>query len=724
MSRSTSLVTAWCSLLLFSAIGCRPIQPHYLRPNGDFVGHLLDTATQLEYPDVDEPSSDEVTQAWAPPTLSNPEFDDIWDLSLEEVVNHTLQNSEVIRDLDAVAQFNLVPQQLLRAAGLPTIYQPSIAETTVGSRTSALGQTAAASNGSVFSPDRDLVTRNSVGSVTDALGDFDAQFFSSATFQTQDRTSNVLAGGLADSFTPFQLQGANGNWTSAISKQTPGGSAFTIRKIFDYNSSNATSRALPSDWRAELEFQFQQALLRGRGASINRIPVLLARMNMDIELENFELNIRNLLYDVESKYWDLHCAYRTLENAKIGRNGALEAWKKVYATRDTADLIQEAQAREQYFAFRAQVENALVDLYNQESQLRYLMGLAASDGRVIRPIDEPTSAQVEFEWVASQNEALHRSPELRQQKWRVKQGELELKSAVHQLLPILNFTISGSVNGQGDHLGGGNTSANFAQPGSNALSELVEGNYQELLVALTFAPPAFGARREMAAIQNAKLQIQRDKALLKDMELALSHHLQTSLRETDRYYHLARTHYNRWVATVAETEAAEVLLNQGVEDSTLDRVLDAQRRRANAQIDYYRALCDYNKSIAMVHYHKGSLMEYNNVSLAEGPWPQKAYWDAMGKARQRDASRPMNYGFTRPGVVSRGPIEQPQGRTPQTPLLEEVPPGVQPLLAPQAPPANNPPATQPLNREASFPAVRGPAKPGKYPWGDLRLPNR
>ena len=44
--------------------------------------------------------------------------------------------------------------------------------------------------------------------------------------------------------------------------------------------------------------------------------------------------------------------------------------------------------------------------------------------------------------------------------------------------------------------------------------------------------------------------------------------------------------------------------------------------------------------------------------LAEGPWPGKAYFDAHRRARQRDASLYLDYGHSRPGVFSRGPISQ------------------------------------------------------------------
>mgnify|MGYP006961823076 CR=1 FL=1 len=37
-----------------------------------------------------------------------------------------------------------------------------------------------------------------------------------------------------------------------------------------------------------------------------------------------------------------------------------------------------------------------------------------------------------------------------------------------------------------------------------------------------------------------------------------------------------------------------------------------------------------------VHFRKGSLLEYNGVYLAEGPWPAKAYFDALLHQRADD----------------------------------------------------------------------------------------
>ena len=50
-------------------------------------------------------------------------------------------------------------------------------------------------------------------------------------------------------------------------------------------------------------------------------------------------------------------------------------------------------------------------------------------------------------------------------------------------------------------------------------------------------------------------------------------------------------------------------------------------------------------------------MDLNSVSLQEGQWVDKAYWDAQERAREREAGTYLDYGYTRPAVVSGGPVE-------------------------------------------------------------------
>ncbi|MCH2599394.1 MAG: TolC family protein [Pirellulales bacterium] len=610
--------------LILSAIvsGCTPSRPHYLREPGELRTYV-DSQIQIEYPDVQTESLDEVTKTKSPITLSKPDFDKPWDLTLQEAVQTALRNSKVIRNLGSVTPFGFADGLSGRTAGATTVYDPAIFETDPRS------------------------------GVLAALAEFDAQFTTSMFWQKSDRPQNVSTSEFG--FVPFNYQQDQGQIDMSLSKKAATGTQFSLRNQTIYDQNNrGFGRALPSDWYTAIEGEVNHPLLRGNGTMVNRIPLLLARINTDVSVAMFESAVRNMVLDIENTYWDLYTAYRNLEAAKIARDSAHLTWKIAYEKMvggiETAQA--EAQAQEQYFFFQAQVETAWNDLLKAEQSMRWLMGLSPTDGRVIRPSDEPAQAKVVFDWQQSHEEALIRSVELRQQKWSIKRRELELKLARHNTLPQVNLVAMYRWLGYGDQLIGSRNGLDFVAPDSNAVEGLTSGNYQEFRVGIDIRPPKFGARAEFAALRNAELNLKRDVARLEDMELNTSHLLTTAMKGLDYTHRQAQLHYNRWAISKKEVDSAVALYRGG--KTTLDQVLQSQRRHAQAQTDYYRALGSYSKAIADVHYRKGSLLNYNDIHLSEGQWPDKAYDDAMERARQRDAGRYMDYGFTRPGVISSG----------------------------------------------------------------------
>jgi hypothetical protein len=195
----------------------------------------------------------------------------------------------------------------------------------------------------------------------------------------------------------------------------------------------------------------------------------------------------------------------------------------------------------------------------------------------------------------------------------------------------------------------------FNTPGSSAFSTLTGGDFQEWQLGLQMNIP-IGFRRELSGIRHHELLLARDRAVLKDLELEISHQLGDAIRDVDNNYGLTQTNFNRRVAAEAEVQAVGASYEAG--RIALDLLLDAQRRRAEAESAYYRSLVDYNRAIMNVHYRKGSLLDFDGVYLAEGQWPAKAYFDAMRQARKRDAALYIDYGYTRPNVVSQGPVQQ------------------------------------------------------------------
>lgn len=700
--------------------GCHPTQPFYFHEDGD-LSHYLDHATELSDPDVYQPQLEDVEFAEAPFTISDPEVQDMWELELEEAISIALQNSKVIRNLGGVTPFGFADALVGRTAGASTIYDAAITDT-------GLEQAL-----SVFDAQLDIFGTQG----QDGTG-------GSGIFGHTDRLNNIGGSNFNNT--------ANGGIQAALQKRTAAGTTYRASSQTDRLRGNTFfNTEHNSIWQQIFDVSFTHPVLGpdprnstsiGGGTLVNRVPVVLARINTDISLATFEASVRNLVLDIENTYWDLHVAYRNLETAKIGRDSSQVTWNNIYEKKGAgvSNAQEEAQAREQYFFFRAQLETALRDLYNVENRLRYLMGIAATDGRLIRPKDEPSAARLAFDWRQIHSESLLRSAELRQQKWTIEAAELQLVTAKHRLLPQLDVGGRYTWYGAGDNLiNADRNGLNFDEDGSTAFDVLTEGDFQEAALFFNFRMPV-GYRSQLANVRSTQLQLVRAKARLEDMELNTSHLLTTAVRELDFNYQSAQTHFNRWKAAQAEVASVNALYHGG--KITLDLVLDAQRRRAQAQIDYYRALGEYNKAIASVHYRKGSLLEYNNIMLAEGPWPEKAYWDALGRARERDASYYLNYGWTRPGVNSRGPVAQQFGDQPLEGQYIEDRPTNEVIPTPRPTPADQPEGSDdsespgPVTNRPEGPALNPPLRAASeggyepkvatrpdnaYEWGSLGL---
>ncbi|HUT13601.1 MAG TPA: TolC family protein [Thermoguttaceae bacterium] len=614
--------------------GCHPQQPFYLMEDGD-LSHYLDVATEMEFPDVEEDTLDEVRQAHRPFSLTNREPEEIWDLELENAIQIALANSKVMRSIGG--QVLGEPDFLARSPdAVPTVYDPAIIES------------------------------NPRSGIEAALSAFDTQLSANAFWEKIDQPRNSFAGVGLESFFPRISQGDTGSFQARLTKTAATGGTWQLTHNVEYDAQNVT-RLFTSNWNVNLEAEFRQPLLQGAGVQYNRIAgpgaipgfnngVMIARINTDVALADFELGVQNLVSDVEVAYWELYFAYRNLHAVIAGRDSGLQTWRQAYAEYVTGkgEAHEEARARQQYFSFRSAMEQALNSLYATERKLRYMLGLASTDGRLIRPLTEPKLAEWKVDWDEAQGDALAGRAELRRQRWQVKRRELEMISAKNYLLPRLDAVGRYRWVGMGDDL---LDPDGTADPFDDAYGSLTSGNFAEWHLGLNLEIP-LGFRKEMAGVRHAQLNLARERAKLQDQELEVSHQLAFAISELEAALVLTRTNFNRRVAARNEVTTATVKYEAGLQAWTLDQVLDAQRRLAEAESDYYRSLVDYNKAIANVHYRKGTLLEYNAVYLTEGPWPGKAYFDAHRRARARDASFYLDYGFTRPKVVSRGPVEQ------------------------------------------------------------------
>ena len=189
-----------------------------------------------------------------------------------------------------------------------------------------------------------------------------------------------------------------------------------------------------------------------------------------------------------------------------------------------------------------------------------------------------------------------------------------------------------------------------------ALAELTSGDFQEAQVRLEVSLPV-GVRRELARIRNAQLTLRQRQDFLRESERLAVSQLSDAIGKSGSHFSQLQDAANEWQAAEQEVDARLLEYQKGL--SPVNVVLQSQQRRAEAQISYYRALVEYNKSINYVDFLRGTLLANSNITLHEGPWNSKAYCDALERARERAAGHHLQYGVTRPGVVRRGPVADP-----------------------------------------------------------------
>jgi len=606
-----------------AVLGCR------LRSDcrfGDSWHDYRTLATETEYPEVTREPDESIRATASPHTLRNVDDAATWDLSLDEAIQIALGNSRVMRDLGG---------RVVSAPGASrTIFDPAIQETSPLSGTEA------------------------------ALSAFDAQLNSRLFLNHNERTfNNFFFGGGAASF----KQNA-ANFETEVSKQSAEGTAFALRNITTYDRNTSPVNRFPSAFETMFESEFRHPLLQGAGTEFNRIAgpgaragvyngVLLARINTDVAIADFEIGVRDLVRDVEQTYWELCLAYRVLDAQRSNRDAALRIWRvlKTQLELGATARYDESLAREQYYSAEAAVEDALdggsatgLGVYGVERRLRRLLGLPVADGKVIRPVDEPKLTEFRFEWRDSLAQSFWRRPELRRQQWQIKRRELELVAARNFRLGRLDLVGLYRWRGFGDDLFGNPNVTN-----GSAMADLFSGDLQDWQMGVQYSNP-IGNRLGNTAVRNAELLLARERALYRDQELLVSHELADAFAGLDRAYVVTKSNYNRRIASYEQVQVKQIRYDGGAEK--LDFLLDAIRRATIADIAYYRALTDYNLALLQIDVARGTVLVQRGVELAEGPWSTDAH-EAAAKESRRFGPFRMSECVVEPCPVSAGTIE-------------------------------------------------------------------
>lgn len=594
--RSTGCTSAVLAALL--AWGCRNTHKDV-----SFLGeadhdYYRSHATAIEHPDIVTPTPEAIRDSLPPRTLESRDHCEIRDLPLTEAVYIGMTNSEIVK---SGGQFLSPANPLLNSADRVTSsYDSAIQESGVlfGGR-----------------------------GVEAALSDFDAQFNASMIAGRNDTPSN-------SALLPPVNVAETGAFSASLGKTFANGGKATIAHDVNYLSSNQPGLNFPSAYSGNARLGYQLPLLAGSGTEFTRIAgpitnsfggitgvsqgVVISRINNDLVLCDYENALRNLTKDIEDAYWNLHLAYQLFDTAAQVHEDTLKIWRVQLSRKGEVDIgFVEAQARDQLFQTKGLVDTARSSIYTRETELRRLLGMPVNDGTVLRPSEEPTTAQFTPDWHYSVSEALTHRVELRKQKWTIRSLDLQLHAARSLTRPRLDAVAGYQVNSLGDDLlsyGSGNS---FYQG-------LTGANTDGWSAGVVMNMPV-GLRSAHAQVQNYELRLAKANKALEFSEEEIAQELAVAFQEISRTYAVLQSNHNRYLAAmeyVSVKQTREGLIDVG------DEALRGLIRRAEAQRAYHESLIDYNKSITNLYYRKGTILAYNNIQMSEGGWSPSAYQDA------------------------------------------------------------------------------------------------
>lgn len=562
--------------------------------------------------------------------------------------------------------------------------------------------------------------------IENAMARFDAVWTTSMNWQNTDRP----VGTPLDSFQAAgsgigAIKQMDSTFSTGVLKPLASGGVAGITFKTDYQFTNLPARVNPS-YRPNLQFQFEQPLLRDFGTEINQLRagginslispgilnattaqdgILITRLRYDQSRAELERIVAVLLLNAETAYWNLYGSYWALYAREQAMRQGFEAWRISKARLDAGrvTLADVAQTRGQFELFRGQRLAALDQVLENERQLRNLMGLTAEDGTRIIPVDAPTLARFEPDWDSAYEESINLRPELALARKEVKVRQLELINQRNNLLPDLRFTSTYDVNAIGTGLDGPNT--------DNALRNMASNHFNNWSTGLRLNVP-IGFRVANANVRIAKLELARAYEILHDQELRVGRTLSQSYRrmftsyEQIKVQRAQREAFGEQLRIRFQEFLAGRSAGGDAKRDTIDILLEAQRFWADALANEYDAIVKYNNALVNFEYGKGTLLQHNNVVIAEGALPGVAQVRAVEHQRERskalvlrEQARAVSHDDFQPELGNVGLPNLPKSEVPSLPALFEKAPGV-------------PSALPSIDAERSEPALPvAPAKP-------------
>lgn len=365
--------------------------------------------------------------------------------------------------------------------------------------------------------------------------------------------------------------------------------------------------------------------------------VFIARVRQDIAEHDFQIAVRDYVANVVRSYWLLCFAYERMDAAEQSLEVAKHFWEaaKGKLAEGTIDADVEALARDRYLAQQIVRDNAAVGspertlsgilgtsgalltgtepgVESMERRLRYLIGLPAYDGTILRPADRASHAPLTFDPSEALGLAMQRRPELHRQNLVVHQKQMELVASRSFTRSRIDLVSELRVLGFGDHLGGSGRGED-----QNAFNELLNSELQEWAMGVEVQRPV-GVRLGRTAERNALVAVNKEAEILRQQQIQIAHEINAAITEVERAQKVLDLTSHRREIALSHLSATTRKFDEGL-PIAIEQVLEAQRAVTDADTAVSIAAVDRAIAINNLLVARGTYLDDLGLMLLASP---------------------------------------------------------------------------------------------------------
>lgn len=365
--------------------------------------------------------------------------------------------------------------------------------------------------------------------------------------------------------------------------------------------------------------------------------IFIARVRHDIAEHDFQIAVRDYIANVVRSYWLLCFAYERMDAAEQSLEVAKELWEaaKGKLAEGTIDADVEALARDRYLAQQIARDNAAVGspertlsgilgtsgalltgtepgVESMERRLRFLTGLPAFDGTILRPADRASHAPLTFDPSEALGLAMQRRPELQRQNLVVHQKQMELVASRSFARPRVDLVSELRVLGFGDHLGGAGR-----EEDQNAVNELLQSELQEWAMGVEMQRPV-GLRLGRTAQRNALVAVNKEAEILRQQQVQIAHEINAAITEIERSQKILDLTSHRREIALSHLSATMRKFEEGL-PIPIEQVLEAQRAVNDSDTAVSIAAVDRAIAINNLLVARGTYLDDLGLMLVASP---------------------------------------------------------------------------------------------------------